>query len=166
MTEIIFDRENRYVRELEAIFDRNNQSYVWDRKALSGEMEKAVWLKDGVPGGYAILYEGGDFCRKEGFPAELTAPEDAVYIWQLVVDREMTGQGIGGKLLREIKRNYPGRELYLCVDEENKAACRCYAREGFQTVLEFWKESHGKNSRYSIRKAAGEDPAADEWKNR
>ena len=152
--EIVFDCDNRYSEQLTDIFDRNNCGFVWDRAAVTGPMDKIVCLEQGRPLGYAILYYGPDFCEKEEYPASMKekAARDCVYLWQIVVDRNETGKGIGSRLLRKVKERFQDREIYLCVDEENRNACRCYEKAGFMPVLSFDHAGHGRLCRYSIRK--------------
>ena len=64
------------------------------------------------------------------------------YIAGIFVEENSRSKGIGGKILKEVKENYP--ELTLSVYEKNKKAIRFYEKEGFKLVKRKIDEGTGE----------------------
>lgn len=61
--------KNKYLDQLTAIFDENNQNYVSDRSTINNsEFDKIVYVTDNKSVAYAVIYQGTDFCEKRRIP--------------------------------------------------------------------------------------------------
>lgn len=56
--------ENTKIEQLKQIFKENHGQYLTDKNAISSDMLKVVYEQDKEALGYAVIYEGIDFCEK------------------------------------------------------------------------------------------------------
>lgn len=130
--------ENKYKKELLEIFDENHQGYLTDRTATQRDMLTVVYEEDNKPLGYAVVYIGGDFYKKEKYPITLNNIEDnCAYIWQIVTKKGYEKRGIATQIVSYITEKYKDRDIYVAVDIENHASMRCQCKCGFIPILYF-----------------------------
>ena len=71
-------------------------------------------------------------------------PKDALYIGACVTAKEERGNGYYPYLLCQIQDNFPDKELYIVVDDNNKASMRGVEKAGFRCVYTGRKTRFGR----------------------
>ena len=145
--------ENQYKEDIQRIWKENNEGYISsesNEKAINDEnMTQLVWRQDNQTMAYAIVYEGKDLCKKDGFPNQIkNMPEKVAYIWEIVTDKPYLRRGIAGKLLDYIIQKYDDYSLYSCIDISNIPSLQMHTKRGFQVLYQFEKEEKGKTNSY------------------
>ncbi|MBY0233623.1 MAG: GNAT family N-acetyltransferase [Burkholderiaceae bacterium] len=84
-------------------------------------------------------------------PALLPAGiEQAVELHRLYIAPPCVGRGLGVRLLRQVRQQWPQRALWLSAWEGNEGALRFYRREGAQLWGEAWFELDGQRHRNEV----------------
>jgi len=86
-----------------------------------------AWV-DGVPAGYARLYDGQEL------PREL-AGSSAIEISRIYCEQGMIGKGVGKVLMEaclDVGRRKGKEWIWLCVWEQNQRAIAFYEKKGFE----------------------------------
>lgn len=84
-------------------------------------------------------------------PVELPlGTEAAVELQRLYIAPPCVGHGLGARLLRQARQEWPERALWLSSWEGNTGALRFYRREGGQAWGESWFELDGQRHRNEV----------------
>lgn len=101
-------------------------------------MLKLVFIENNIAKGYAIICFDKNFCEIEEYPNKIeNMPEKIAYIWEVLVDKKYTGQGIGSSLLKYAIDKYPAYTFYSCIEKENTASIKLHEKFGFKEIYNF-----------------------------
>lgn len=122
-------KENRSMVEALEVFP-NQKNFIESVKEC---LEEADLLKEwnpvcisdrGILVGFAMY---GDLCEEE---------YSGVWFDRLLIDQKYQGQGYGKRaleiILKEMRKQYPNKDIYLSVYEENQIAISLYKSHGFR----------------------------------
>jgi ribosomal protein S18 acetylase RimI-like enzyme len=83
--------------------------------------------------------------------AQLGEPQDGrIELMRLYVVPPCHGQGLGARLLRQVRAAHPRQSVWLSAWEGNAGALRFYRREGAQVQGETWFELDGQRHRNEV----------------
>lgn len=130
--------ENTEIEQLKQIFKENHGQYLTDKNAISSDMLKVVYEQDKEALGYAVIYEGIDFCEKEQYNLKIEDIQmPCVYIWQLATKKGFEGQGIANHILQYVVEKFKNYEIYACVNIQNVASMKVHCKNGFIPIKYF-----------------------------
>ena len=130
--------ENVYTEQLKQIFKENHGYYLTDNQAVSSDMLKVVYEENGEVLGYAVLYEGCDFCEKEGYCVRIGEVQPpCVYIWQLATKKGHEKKGIASSVVNYIAKKFIDYDIYACVNIENRASMKVHCKNEFVPIVSF-----------------------------
>lgn len=137
--------ENNNYDDIRKLFEKNNAGYItnWSNETgISDEsMLKLVYIENQICKGYAIICFDKKFCEIEEYPNKIKdMPENIAYIWEILVDKEYTGQGIASSLLKYAIDKYPKHTFYSCIEEENIQSIKLHEKFGFKKIYTFLGE--------------------------
>ena len=135
--------ENSNYEEIRRLFEENNGNYItkWSNEhgINDTDMLKLLYVDDkGRALGYAIISFDRNFCDVEEYPNKIDNMPDLIgYIWEVLVDKNHGGQGIGSALLEYALNKYPNHTFYSCIEEENIPSRKLHEKLGFKEIYSF-----------------------------
>jgi ribosomal protein S18 acetylase RimI-like enzyme len=135
--------ENSNYEEIRRLFEENNGNYItkWSNEhgINNPDMLKLLYVDDrGRALGYAIISFDRNFCEVEEYPNNIkNMPELIGYIWEVLVDKNYEGRGIGRELLEYAINKYNTYTFYSCIEEENIPSRRLHEKLGFKEIYSF-----------------------------
>ncbi len=148
--------ENAYLSDIQRIWKENNEGYITyesNQIAITDEkMLQIVWRENNTTMAYAIVYLGKDFIEKEKFQVNIEdIPDNSVYIWEIVTDKNYKGRGIANKLMKYLIEKYKNYNIYSCVASDNIPSLKLHEKNGFKILTQF-KEKNKKSEQYIMIK--------------
>lgn len=140
--------ENKYIDQIEKIWKENNQGYIGyscnQRSIKDNEMLKVLYVEDEKVLGYSVLYFGKDFCDLERYPNKIESmPDKTIYIWEMVVDKDNCGKGIGTNILKYIKDKFADYTIFCAVEDSNFSSLAMTKKANFEKIYDFtWEDNH------------------------
>jgi len=136
--------ENQYLNELREIWKYNNQNYILDSSnklsLYSPDMLKMAYVENDIVLGFITVYEGQDFCKKEGFSIKIDdLPEKTIYVWEVITKKGFENRGIATELFKYVINKFAGYTIYSCVEPENSASIALHKKMGFTEFNRFEK---------------------------
>lgn len=113
------DYDSSLVR-LENIFDDGD---AWDSQSLRKQLDRATHI-----------FAAFERDKLVGYLSTETKDDFTLYVWNVVIDKEYQGRGIGRKLIRTLKVREHKKNIALHVKLTNVPAVRLYKREKFVQV--------------------------------
>jgi len=148
----VFKIEKNYkLEELEKIFDKNNQGFVYDRGSITNnEFVKYVCVENDEPIGYLVLYPKSDFAIKDSYEISITIPENSIYIWHIITKKGHEGRGVATSLINFLKQEYKCDNIFSILDVHNAKSNKLHESLGFLPVDKFWKAYKEKSELYTL----------------
>lgn len=138
--------ENKYLEQIQKIWKNNNRGYIGyecnQRSIKDDKMLKIVYAEENIVFGYCVLYFGKDFCELERYPNKIVnIPDNTVYIWEIVTDKNHLENGVATNILNYIKGKFSGYSIYSCINLSNIPSLRLHTKVGFNSIYKFKQDN-------------------------
>lgn len=137
-------KKNSDLEQIKQIYNSSSKKYISPESNNTAIQDKGMasylYYEDGsnLALGYITVYENSDFIQKEEFEVKIDGiKKDSVYIWEIGTRKGYEGKGIATRMLQYVLKQYPGRDIYSCIDVENIASLKVHKKEGFVNIENF-----------------------------